>query len=110
MDFNLKGRTALVTGSSRGIGFAIARLFAAEGCHLHLASRTVADLESARQQIIAVHSVNATCHALDLSIGENAVKLTRACGEVDILVNNAGAIPWGTMSDLDETWRSALDL
>ncbi len=111
MDLNLKGRTALVTGSSRGIGFAIARLFAAEGCHLHLVSRTAADLESARQQIIAVYSVNVACHALDLSISEDAVKLTRACGEVDILVNNAGAIPRGTMTDLDEkTWRSALDL
>ena len=68
MDLHLKGKTALITGASRGIGLGAARVLAAEGCHLHLTSRTAADLESAKQQIIKAYGVNVTCHALDLSL------------------------------------------
>ena len=111
MELGLKGRTALVTGGSRGIGYGVARVLAAEGCHLHLASRSAADLESARRRIQDAHPVEVTCHALDLSSSPNAKQLTDACGAVDILVNNAGAIPQGTVTALDEkAWREAWDL
>jgi len=111
MDLQLKGRTALITGGSRGIGFGTAQALAAEGCNLRLASRTAADLDAARAKIIAAHRVEVTCHAVDLSVGENAVKLARACGTLDILINNAGAIPQGSIAALDEkTWRRAWDL
>jgi NAD(P)-dependent dehydrogenase (short-subunit alcohol dehydrogenase family) len=111
MDLNLRGRTALVTGASRGIGLGIAQALAAEGCHLHLAARSAADLEAARKTIADAHGVKVTCHALDLGVSENAVKLGRECRDVDILVNNAGAIPQGTITSLDEkTWRASWDL
>lgn len=111
MDLNLRGRSALVTGASRGIGFGVARALAAEGCHLHLASRTAADLEAARRKILGTAAVEVTCHALDLSVSENARELARACSGVDILVNNAGAVPHGSITNLDEaTWRSSWDL
>ena len=111
MDLNLSGRTALITGGSRGIGFGVAQGLAAEGCHLHLTSRNAADLDAARSKILAAHRVNVTCHALDLSVSENAKKLAQACRDVDILVNNAGAIPQGTLTGLDEkTWRASWDL
>jgi NAD(P)-dependent dehydrogenase (short-subunit alcohol dehydrogenase family) len=111
MDLNLSGRTALITGGSRGIGFGVAQGLAAEGCHLHLTSRNAADLDTARSKILAAHRVNVTCHALDLSVGENARKLAQACRDVDILVNNAGAIPQGTLTGLDEKiWRASWDL
>jgi len=48
VNLELTGLTALVTGASRGIGFAIAQLLVREGCHLHLAARTAADLDAAR--------------------------------------------------------------
>lgn len=111
MELGLKGRTALITGGSRGIGFGVARLLATEGCHLHLASRNAADLDAARKKITAAGSVNVTCHALDLSIPDNAVKLAGACGDVDILINNAGAIPQGTITALDDpAWRASWEL
>jgi len=111
MDLKLSGRTALITGGSRGIGLGIAEGLAAEGCHLHLTSRNAADLDAARSKILAAHKVNVTCHALDLSVSENARKLAQACRDVDILVNNAGAIPQGTLTGLDEkTWRASWDL
>ena len=111
MELGLKGRTALVTGGSRGIGFGAARVLASEGCHLHIASRNAQDLESARRRITEVHKVDVTCHALDLSITDNVIKLARACGDVDILVNNAGAIPQGSVTTLDEkSWREGWDL
>jgi 3-oxoacyl-[acyl-carrier protein] reductase len=111
MDLHLKGRSALITGGSRGIGYGIAELFAAEGCNLHLAARSAADLDAARKKIAAASSVDVKTYALDLSSGENAVKLAREAGPVDILINNAGAIPQGTITDLDDkTWRAAWDL
>lgn len=111
MDLNLKGRSALVTGASRGIGFGAACSLAAEGCHLHLAARTAVDLEAARREIIHDHPVEVVCHALDLSLGENAVKLARECLAADILINNAGAVPHGSVTSLDEAaWRRSWDL
>ena len=111
MDLNLKERTALITGGSRGIGLGVAQLLAAEGCHLHLAARTAADLDAARNKIAAAHDVKIATHALDLSIAENAVKLARESGPVDILINNAGAISQGTITDLDDkAWRASWDL
>ena len=111
MQLGLQGRTALVTGGSRGIGFGAARILAAEGCHLHIASRSAESLEAAKRRITEVHKVDVTCHAMDLSSSDNVKKLAAACGDVDILVNNAGAIPQGGVTTLDEkTWREAWDL
>lgn len=111
MELDLKGRTALISGGSRGIGFGVARLLAAEGCHVHLASRNAADLDAAHKKITAASSVNVTCHALDLSIPGNTAKLAGACGDVDILINNAGAIPQGAITALDDpAWRASWEL
>src|SRR5688572_28990984 len=111
MDLGLEGRTALVTGGSRGIGFGVAQRLAAEGCNVHIASRTAADLETARRRIMDVHDVEVTCHALDLGESGNLKKLAKACFDVDILINNAGAIPSGPLTGVDEdAWRKAWDL
>ncbi len=111
MELNLRGRTALVTGGSRGLGYGAARVLAAEGCNLHLASRSAGDLESARDSLMKQYGVQVTCHPLDLSKTENAVKLAHECARVDILINNAGAIPQGTLAAVDDkTFREAWDL
>jgi NAD(P)-dependent dehydrogenase (short-subunit alcohol dehydrogenase family) len=110
MDLQLKGKTALVTGASKGIGLGVAEILAQEGCNVHLAARSESGLEDARKKIAAT-GVKVTCHPLDLGVSENVTRLAREAGDVDILINNAGAIPQGTITDLDEkTWRQGWEL
>jgi len=111
MDLGLQGKTALVTGASKGIGLAVARLLAEEGCNLHLVSRTEAALQDARSSIAGRHNVAVTVHPLDLSQSSAVDRLAAECADIDILVNNAGAIPGGTLDQVDEKrWREAWDL
>jgi NAD(P)-dependent dehydrogenase (short-subunit alcohol dehydrogenase family) len=111
MDLNLTGRKALITGGSKGIGRATARLLAAEGCDLVLVARNAGDLDKTKGGIRAQHNVAVTTVALDLSSGEAARGLARDFPDIDILVNNAGAIPGGTIEEIDEArWRQAWDL
>ena len=67
MDLKLTNKTALITGASKGIGLAVAELFAAEGCHLHLAARNGEAMLLAKRQLESRHGVKITIHALDLS-------------------------------------------
>ena len=111
MDLKLTGKTVLITGGSRGIGFACAMGFAAEGCTVHIASRSKESLEAAREKIRARHNVPVEIHPADFSDGDTARRIVDAVGHADILVNNAGAIPQGDILSLTEPrWREAWDL
>jgi len=111
MDLNLRGRTALITGASKGIGLASAECLAAEGVNVILVSRTQADLETAREKIAARHNVAVQVHAYDLSDSRNIDRLVEQHPGIDILVNNAGAIPAGDLQAITEDrWRAAWDL
>jgi len=111
MDLNLRGRTALITGASKGIGRASAEALAEEGVNVILVSRTQADLDAARDSIAARWNVRVEVHAFDLSDSSNIDRLAELHPDIDILVNNAGAIPGGTLQEIDEPrWRQAWDL
>lgn len=111
MELGLSGRGVLITGSSKGIGLACAHAFAAEGCDVHLVSRSMENLQRARDELSAQYQVKVELHALDLSNSNNIDKLVDVAGHVDILVNNAGAIPGGDIDTVDEArWREAWDL
>jgi NAD(P)-dependent dehydrogenase (short-subunit alcohol dehydrogenase family) len=97
MELNLKGKRALVTGASKGIGRACVEILEKEGCTVLGASRSIAPGPRTR--------------ATDLSQRGAAEELAAWAGELDILVNNAGAIPGGDLLKVDEeTWRKAWDL
>lgn len=111
MELGLRGRKALITGASKGIGLACAEALAVEGCDVILVSRNAADLAQAAESIRARSNVNVTFHAADLSESAAVDELAAAFPEIDILVNNAGAIPGGSLDAVDEgRWRSAWDL
>lgn len=111
MDLGMKGMTALVTGASKGIGLALAHVFAKEGCDLHLAARNGQAMDAAKAEIEAAHGVAVTVHALDLSSTAAMETLARDVGEIDVLVNNAGDIPAGSLEIVDDAaWRKGFDL
>jgi NAD(P)-dependent dehydrogenase (short-subunit alcohol dehydrogenase family) len=85
MDLQLEGRRALVTGSSSGLGEAIARLLAAEGADVVVHGRDLARTEAVAKDIGAAAAIG------DLATDVGADAVAEAAGEIDILVNNAGA-------------------
>jgi 3-oxoacyl-[acyl-carrier protein] reductase len=111
MDLKLAGKTALITGASKGIGRATANAMAEEGCNVVLVARTAADLKAAQAEIARKSNVRVDVFAADLSDSANVDKIAAAFPCVDILVNNAGAIPGGNLIEIDEKrWRAAWDL
>jgi NAD(P)-dependent dehydrogenase (short-subunit alcohol dehydrogenase family) len=111
MNLDLKGKTALITGASKGIGYVVAETMAAEGCNLHLAARDDAAMKDLAARLTRDHGVAITVHRTDMGRTSEVEALGKACADIDILVNNAGDIPPGTLADIDgETWRKAWDV
>ncbi len=111
MDLQLAGKTALITGGSKGIGRATAEVLAEEGCNLILVARDAVQLQDAAAAIRAKRQVNVRTIAADLSNDASVQKVALEAGELDILVNNAGAIPPGDLLSIDDAkWRQAWDL
>jgi len=111
MDLKLGGRTALVTGASKGIGLGIAKWLAKEGVNVCLVSRSADALATAADEVRKSANVAVKTLAADLAKSEDQKKTLAAFPDIDILVNNAGAIPGGAIDQVDEaTWRTAWDL
>src|ERR1700716_721622 len=93
VDLKLSGRTALVTGSSKGIGLAVAQWLAREGVHVNLVARSGDRLETEGAALGQPTGVNVRTLAADLSDAAARERVAAAFPDVDILINNAGAIP-----------------
>jgi 3-oxoacyl-[acyl-carrier protein] reductase len=114
MELGLKGKVALVTGSSRGIGRGIALALAEEGCDLLLTARDAQALEEVAKSIRGKGRKAAVC-ALDLrepSAAQTLIEVVRReFGGLDILVNNAGATKRGDFFELtDADWADGYAL
>jgi gluconate 5-dehydrogenase len=111
--FDLTGRTALVTGSSQGIGLELARGLAGAGAALVLNGRDQAKLAAAAESLRAEGARVATA-AFDITDGEAVTaalsRLETETGPVDILVNNAGIHQRAPLAEMTEAqWRQVLD-
>ncbi|MGF6598790.1 NAD(P)-dependent dehydrogenase (short-subunit alcohol dehydrogenase family) [Paraburkholderia sp. GAS448] len=115
MDLKLRGKVAVLTGASVGIGLAVAEAFAAEGVNLVLAARQHDRLAAAVNQITASYGVQAIPVACDVAtvagVDELVHATTQAFGGADILFNNAGTGSNETIMDApDEKWQAYWDL
>ncbi|MEO8166380.1 MAG: SDR family NAD(P)-dependent oxidoreductase, partial [Betaproteobacteria bacterium] len=109
MELGLKHRAVLITGGSKGIGFACARAFLDEGARVAIVSRDRGNLERAGARLGKVVMI-----AADLSQADHAKRMLReaeaALGPIDVLVNSAGAAKRYAPEELDaQAWHAAMD-
>src|SRR4051812_48240768 len=107
MDLGLKGKTVVVTGGSKGIGLACARLFLGEGAKVGITSRDQANIDRAKAELPALFG-----HAADLVDADQAAAMVaameKALGPIDILVNSAGAAKRVPPDELNPAhWRAS---
>ncbi len=115
MEIKLTGRTALVTGGSKGLGLAIARTFAEAGADVAIMARGQAGLDEAAAAMGSRPGQRVLAVACDVRRAEDVAagfaRVTQAFGRLDIVVNNAGtsnAHPFETVTD--EQWQEDIDL
>jgi 3-oxoacyl-[acyl-carrier protein] reductase len=115
MDLGLKGKVALVTGGSKGIGRAVAQGLAEEGARVAICARTRSELDRTAMEIGKAAGAEVFAVAGDLTREADVQRIVEATvarfKRIDILVNNAGAARGGLLLDLtEEDWHGALDL
>jgi 3-oxoacyl-[acyl-carrier protein] reductase len=113
VDLGLRGKVAVVAGSSQGLGRAVAMALAEEGAKVVINSRSADKLEVVRSNIVDATGAKVEAVACDLTDPEGPTKLIGAAeaafGQVDILVTNTGGPPTGMFEDHSaEVWRDAL--
>jgi NAD(P)-dependent dehydrogenase (short-subunit alcohol dehydrogenase family) len=113
MDLNLAGRVVIVTGASKGIGYACAEAFAAEGARVALVSRSQANLDAALARFprgasapIAIAADMTSPDAAD----EMVARVEKTLGDIDVLVSSAGAARRYAPEELNaQAWHDAMD-
>ncbi len=115
MDTSLKGRTALITGGSLGLGKAMASAFYAEGARVAIVARRAEPLEEAAAEIGALEGGEIAAFTCDVTkaddIAATHAAILERFGPVDILVNNAGQSATRPFAEItDEEWHDDIDL
>ena len=115
MDLKLKDKRALVTGSSRGLGYATALALAKEGCKVAINGRDEAKIKAVAEKMSKETGAQVIGLAGDVGLPDVPEKLIQqvveAFGGLDILVTNAGGPPPGSIDSLDEAaWQKGVDV
>ncbi|MEY5003367.1 MAG: hypothetical protein RL678_1176 [Pseudomonadota bacterium] len=111
MNSGLAGKRVVITGASKGIGFACAEQFIDSGCTVHLVSSSGAALNAAFETLSSKAPGRVQKHVFDLGDSEQRARLIAEVGIPDVWVNNAGAIPGGGLDKVsEEVWRSSWEL
>ena len=115
MNFGLKGKNALVTASSQGLGKSVALELAKEGANLAICARNKQLLETAKAQIYSMGAGDVFAVECDLTIASDRDKMMKAVLQhyknIDILVTNTGGPPTGKFEELNqEDWNKAYEL
>lgn len=112
MDLKLQGKLALVSGSSKGIGLAIARLLAVEGCRVIINGRSAeAVAEGAASIVAAAPGADVQTFVGDLSLASETAKLVARFPAVDVLVNNLGIFERKAFEQIgDDDWQRYFDV
>lgn len=112
--YDLSGKSVLITGSSRGLGLALAREFAARGARLTLTARTASDLDAAAAELRG-RGAEVVAVAGDLTRREDVERAVEAAvsahGALDVIVHSAGMIQTGPIQDMtEEDWREVMEI
>lgn len=112
MDLRLQGKTAFVSGSTQGIGYAVASGLAGEGVDVTLNGRDPARLDAAVARLQAEYpDVAVAGIPADFARAEDVLRLTAALGDVDILVNNVGLFGLASFAEIgDEEWTRYIEV
>jgi len=110
---SLKGKTAVVTGASRGIGYAIADSLCAAGATVIMGARSTDDLEKAAAELSAKHAparaIAVRCDVRSQQDCENLIETAAKEGGIDILINNAGIGRFAPVSEMaPDDWRAVI--
>jgi 3-oxoacyl-[acyl-carrier protein] reductase len=110
MDLGLKGKRAVVTGGSKGIGRRCADLFADEGAHVSICARDAGEVEGT---VTALRAKGVTAHGAALDVGDKAAleswvaDAAKTLGGIDIVIPNVSALD---MADTEEAWRHQFEI
>ena len=115
IELSMRGRGAIVTGGSKGLGLAIAENYLKAGANVAIVARTQATLDEARQSVASAGPGRTVAIAADVATADGCTRAFKtaeaALGQIDVLVNNAGisaAMPFADVTD--EIWQLDIDL
>jgi 3-oxoacyl-[acyl-carrier protein] reductase len=114
LDLQLKGKSAIITGSSKGLGLASAKALVAEGCRVCICARGAETLNRAAEELRRIGGEGVVAVAIDLTTTDGAEKVVNAAleafGGIDILINNVATAKGAGIADTpDAEWQQAID-
>jgi 3-oxoacyl-[acyl-carrier protein] reductase len=115
MDLHVQGKTAMISGASKGLGFAVAKILALEGANISICSSSTSSIENAANEIEKISSSKILAHTVNLRSAEDIVRwkdeTVKQFGQIDMLFVNTGGPPAGEFLSFDDNaWNAGIEL